>query len=169
MHKNELIKTLISADEDASLVIKTQEKIKVIIAGGSALIMHNVIQRQTMDIDTIGLNAELELVFNELGINSRMNAFSDSLAECYEDRLEKIDISTNVIDYYMLSLEDLVIMKLFSDRGKDYKDITNKQLLEKLDWNKLDQIIQSGEADVSFNQDRYKRFLKKYEDYKKEF
>ena len=46
----------------------------------------------------------------------------------------------------------------------------NKQeVLEKLDWNKLEKIVDDGEADNSFNTRIYKEFLSRYEKYKKDF
>lgn len=168
MDKLDLIERLKALDEDAVLVLP--HRISMVIVGGSALILGNYVSRTTQDIDVINRFPEkLQSILESHDINNRSNAFADCLAENYQDRLIKLDIETKMIDYYLLSLEDLVIMKLYSDRPNDYLDITNANTIVNLNWNLLDEIISSGEADVSFNQRRYKLFLEKYEKYKREY
>ena len=169
MNKKELIDKLLLADEEISMIYPSSPRINVVIGGGSVLIIQGLIDRQTPDIDTIGYYKGLESVFNKYEINSRMNAYSDCVAEKYEDRLIRIDLQTKTLDYYMLSVEDLVIMKLFSDRIKDYKDITEKTVLERIDWTLMQKIVDDGELNYSFDEKRYKRFLDKYNKYKREF
>lgn len=164
MNRDELISKLIKLDDDASLLLLT--RISMVIVGGSALILGMYTGRSTQDIDVIDKYPELQSILENYDINNRSNAFSDCLAENYKDRLIKMELKTKVIDYYLLSLEDLVIMKLFSDRPKDYSDIISEEVINSLDWEKLDKIIESGEADVSFNERRYKDFLVKYSNYK---
>ncbi|MBE6133639.1 MAG: hypothetical protein E7178_03095 [Erysipelotrichaceae bacterium] len=168
MNKDELLNKLKLADEEIYLSYGPQEKIDIVIAGGSSLLIRGLLSRQTADIDVINFYNEIEHIFNMYDINSRILTFGDSLAENYEDRLEELDIETKAVNYKMLSLEDLVIMKLHSFRGKDYEDITSKAVVDKLNWNKLNEIIESGEADVSFNERHYKEFLDRYERYKKD-
>ena len=69
----------------------------------------------------------------------------------------------------MLSLEDEVIMKLHSSRPKDYQDITNKAVLEQIDWELLQKIVDDGELDNSFYDRKYKLFIENYEKYKNNF
>ena len=168
MTREELLNKLKLADEEVYLTYGPQNKIDIVIAGGSSLLIRGLLSRQTADIDVINFYNEIEHIFNMYDINSRILTFGDSLAENYEDRLEELGIETKAINYKMLSLEDLVIMKLHSSRGKDYLDITSKEVVEKLNWDKLKEIIESGEADVSFNERRYKEFLRRFEKYKKD-
>ena len=119
-----MISKLKALDEEAALIIDA--KISMIIVGGSALVLGNHLNRSTQDIDVIDIYPELQSILENYDVNNRSNAFSDCLAENYENRLVKLDIETKVIEYYLLSLEDLVIMKLYSDRPNDYLDITNK-------------------------------------------
>ena len=169
MERTDLITVLRTLDEKASRIIPLGNKIVLTIAGGSALILGGHIKRSTTDIDILDNYPELQSLFGKYDVNNRINAYADSLAENYEDRLVKFDLETKAIDYYLLSLEDIVIMKLFSNRTKDYKDIREKDVINNLNWELLDKIISSGEADISFNQTRYKQFLERYEEYKKEF
>ena len=168
MDRDELIKNLKLADREIHGFFRGKKTIDVVIAGGSSLMIRGLLSRQTDDIDAISFYNDVEQIFNKYDINSRILTFGDSLAENYEDRLEDLNIETKAVRYHLLSLEDLVIMKLHSQRGKDYTDITSKEVVSNLDWDKLKQIIDSGEADVSFNERRYKEFLDRYEKYKKD-
>ena len=168
MNKQELIQTLLKADEEVSMITNSEFKANIIIVGGSALIIRDVIFRQTPDIDIIGLYKGMEFIFDKYNINARVNAFADNLAENYEDRVEKLDLNTKALDYFTLSLEDLFIMKLYSVRRKDYLDIIDENFITKLNWDKIDKIIADGELDNTFNDRKYKDFLKKYEEFKKE-
>ena len=168
MTREELLNKLKLADEEIADAFGEGIIIKVIIAGGSSLLVRRLLARQTKDIDIINFYNEVEHIFNKYNINSRILTYGDSLAENYEDRLEDIDVETKVVKYKMLSLEDLVIMKLHSHRSKDYLDISSKEVVESLNWELLDQIVSSGEVDTSFNQRVYKEFLEQYEKYKKE-
>ena len=168
MNREELFERLKKADREIYGFYKGQKKIDIVIAGGSSLMIRGLLERPTDDIDALNFYHDVEQIFNKYDINSRIFAYGDSLAEKYEDRLDDIDIQTHAVRYRLLSLEDLVIMKLHSHRDKDYIDITNKEVVNALDWDKLKQIIDSGEADVSFNERRYKEFLGRYEKYKKD-
>lgn len=170
MDKKDLIERLKLIDEEASLVLPLNHRVKVTIVGGSSLILHGCLVRVTLDIDIIeSFYPVLNPIFEKYDMNCRSNAFCDCLAENYANRLKKLNIKTKAIDYYLMSLEDIVIMKLFSDRKKDLDDIRSKTVVESLNWQLLDSIISSGEADVSFNERRYKLFLEKYKSYVEEY
>lgn len=169
MDKKELLNKLIALDEEVSMVMPEGEKIIMTIIGGGALILQGYLNRITLDIDLIDIyNPVLFPILEKYDVNCRSNAFIDCVAENYNSRLVKIDLNTKIIDYYTLSLEDLVIMKLFSFRGKDHQDIRTKEVLENLNWELLDEIISSGEADTSFNKRRYNEFLSRYKEYVEE-
>lgn len=169
MNKQELISKLIAMDDEISMIFPNEDKINVTIVGGGALILQGYLNRITLDIDLVDIYYPiLNPIFEKYDVNCRSNAFADCLAENYESRLKHVDIKTKIVDYYTLSLEDLVIMKLFSSRGKDHDDIRVKDVLDNLNWVKLEQIISSGEVDNSFNERRYKEFLSRYSDYVKE-
>ena len=169
MNKSELINKLITLDEEVSMVYPGKNRITMTIVGGGALLLQDYLNRITLDIDLIDVYYPiLAPILDKYDVNYRSNAFSDCLAENYNSRLVKVNIDTKIIDYYVLSLEDLVIMKLFSTRGKDRADIREKEVVENLNWDKLETIISSGEVDVSFNERRYKEFLSKYQEYVEE-
>ena len=166
---DELIKRLKALDDDVAHQAPSVTKARITIVGGGALVMLNSFSRITFDIDVMDIfSPELLPIMEKYDINARSNAFCDCVAYNYEDRLVKLDIDTKIIDFYLMSLEDIVIMKLFSDRGKDLQDIRDSKIVNNLDWDLLEQIISSGEANVYFNELRYKHFLEHYEEYKKE-
>lgn len=122
-----------------------------------------------MDIDIVGSYVPLlNPIIEKYDMNCRSNAFCDCIAENYEDRLTKLNLKTKAIDYYLMSLEDIVVMKLFSDRKKDLNDIRLPEVVSNINWVLLDEIITSGEVDNSFNTRRYEWFLKKYKEYVEE-
>ena len=134
------------------------------------MVLSEVLFRQTVDIDVVGtVYHELSPLMEKYDINSRINAFSDCLPYNYEDRLVKLELGTKRIYYYILSLEDLVVLKLFSPREKDRADITSESVLSKIDWHKLDQIVTNGELDNWFDRRKYDLFLEKYNEYVREY
>ena len=169
MDKNELTDKLIALDEEVSMVYSSDNRITMTIVGGGALLLQGYLNRITLDIDLIDVYYPiLAPILDKYDVNYRSNAFSDCLAENYSSRLVKVNLNTRIIDYFTLSLEDLVIMKLFSSRGKDHIDIREKEVLNNLNWDKLEEIISSGEADTSFDERSYKVFLSNYKEYVEE-
>ena len=127
MQKNDLLENLKNLDKEVSLIYLPSNKIKIVIVGSGSLILQGFLTRATNDIDVVGFSyPELIHILEEYNVNCRSNAFSDCLAINYEDRLVKIELETKVFDYYALSLEDMVIMKLFSDRDKNKSDIRER-------------------------------------------
>lgn len=169
MNKSGLLNRLIALDEEVSMVFPGEQRINMTIVGGGALILQGYLNRVTLDIDLIDIYYPILMpILEKYDVNCRSNAFADCLAENYVSRLHKVDLNTKIIDYYTLSLEDLVIMKLFSSRGKDHKDIRSNEIVNNINWELLNEIVSSGEADVSFNQIRYKEFLSRYQEYVEE-
>ena len=52
----------------------------------------------------------------------------------------KLNLGTKVIDYYTLSLEDVVISKIAAGREKDIEDINNKNVVKAINWELLGQL-----------------------------
>lgn len=66
------------------------------------------------------------------------------------------------INVYIASLEDIVISKLSSNRGKDSEDIRSPMVIESLDWDLLDEIVNSDDFKDNM-------FMYDYRDYREEF
>lgn len=70
-----------------------------------------------------------------------------------------------------MSLEDIVISKIYSNRLKDKIDIENDNVLNELNWELLD-ILVNDEMEVkasSLNNRTYSELKQSYEDYKRRF
>lgn len=131
MNKAEIIKRLMSVDNDMSLLDTTADTYSCIIVGGSALVLLEKIYRSTHDIDSINASDEIKQLLEIYNINMNVSAY----------RIIPIDIPTKKVKFYTVSLEDLVVSKLCSMRDKDVEDIENELVYKSLDWNLLDKLI----------------------------
>lgn len=62
-----------------------------------------------------------------------------------------------------------MISKLFSDRPKDKHDIMNPEIINSIDWNKMDEIINSEDFNDNILNDRLRNVFKyNYRDYREE-
>ena len=166
--KDELFKRLIRLDEDADLMFDDDKRFSMVIVGGSALILLEVISRATSDIDALYVSSEIIELLERYDINSAVSTFINNFPYNYYDRLVELHKGRK-IDFYSASLEDIVIAKLYSGRDKDRQDITSKNVLEKLDWAILEELaISENEARASaLNEFRYNEFKSNYDDYVK--
>lgn len=171
MIQEDLLQRLYRLDEEAALLFDDSRRFHMVIVGGSALILLRVIPRATMDIDALKVSAELLALLEKYDINCNVKAFEDQFPYNYEDRLQKLPIDGEKIDFYTASLEDIVAAKLFSNRDTDRQDIISKELLEKLDWERLEYLAtDENEVKASIlNPRRYGDFLANFEEYKRRF
>ena len=168
--KNEIIERLLMLDEEVSLAFDDIDTYyEMVIVGGGALVLIDKLTRATQDIDAIMYPKELHPFLERYDINNHVLAFMTNFAPDYYDRRIKIDVPSKKIHFYTASLEDIVISKLFSDRPKDKHDIMNPEIIKALDWNKLDEIINSEDFNDNILNDRIRNlFLFNYRDYKEE-
>ena len=171
MQYEELLMRLSRLDEDASLMFDEDKRFRMVIVGGSGLILLETITRATMDIDALGVSKELAGLLERYDINCRVGTFINNFPYNYEDRLHKVKLKGKKIDFYTASLEDIVIAKLFSNRDTDRRDITDPAVLRALDWEKLEEIV-SDEEEIknnALNERNYLDFLVNYSEYKRRF
>ena len=166
--KDELFKRLIRLDEDADLMFDDDKRFSMVIVGGSALILLEVIARATSDIDALDVSTEIVELLERYDINVGVSTFINNFPYNHYDRLIELHKGRK-IDFYSASLEDIVIAKLYSGRDKDRQDITSKNVLEKLDWDILEELATSeNEARASaLNEFRYNEFKSNYDEYVK--
>ena len=167
--KSDLIKKLRLLDDEASLRFTRKNKLQLVIVGGSALMLLDVITRVTSDIDAIRVSYELQEFLSDYNINTRVVAYESFFPYGYEDRLVKLQFQGKRIDFFTASLEDIVIAKLHSARKKDKEDIENKAVIAAIDWDLLEKLA-TAEDEVkasSLNSFRYNEFLDSYHDYVK--
>lgn len=168
MKNNDLIQRLMMLDEEADLLYSGGEKLYCIIVGGSALMLLGYVNRVTHDIDSIQCHDKLLCLIDKYDINMQVRAHIDCFPEDYENRIQKLDIPTKKIDYYTLSLEDLVISKLIAGRSTDIFDIISDKVVNDIDFSKLDELAEAILPDLLNDRIRsefkynYTEYCKKY-------
>ena len=168
MKTNDLFKRLLMLDEEASLRFDDDEKFYCIIVGGSALMLLGYINRATHDIDSIDCHKKLIPLIKKYDINMQVRAHLDCFPEDYCERIKRLDLPTKKIDYYTLSLEDLVISKMLAGRSNDMFDIGSENIVSNLDFIKLDKLVQTILPDLLNDRVRnefvyiYSEYCKKY-------
>jgi len=171
--EEDLLQRLRNLDEDVSLSCSSDIRLKVIIVGGGALVLHGAISRATSDIDVL-LRADRRLIELVVGlmeaydINCRVSAYESYFPYNYEDRLDHI-LEGKCVDYYTASLEDIAIAKLGACRPEDLDDL--REISECIDWETLEHLAKdSGELRSStLNDNTYHNFLANYEEYERRY
>lgn len=165
--KEDLLLRLDRLDEDASLLFDDDCRFKMVIVGGSALILLETITRATLDIDALDASPEIVDLLEKYDINMRVGTFVNNFPYNYDDRLVPVRVGGKRIDFYTASLEDIVIAKLYSGRDKDIRDITDPRVLSAINWRRLTYLATAEEeAQASaLNPFRYSEFLDSYKNY----
>lgn len=165
--KNELMERLIRLDEDADLLFDDDRRFRLVIVGGSALILLETITRATHDIDALDVSPEISDLLEKYDINTRVATFINNFPYNYDDRLVPVRLNGRRIDFYTASLEDIIIAKLYSGRATDVQDIIDPKVLQAVDWARLEYLATAeDEAKASaLNAFRYEEFLDSYRSY----
>lgn len=169
MQRNVLLNRLERLDEDASYIFKSDKRFRLVIVGGGALVLQEYLSRATNDIDALEVSLEINNLLTKYDINTRVKAYLCNFPYNFEDRMSKIEVGGRRIDFYAVSLEDIVISKLYSSRIIDQHDIENETILKAINWETLDRIaLDENETKSSSLNDRtYSEFRQSYEDYKR--
>lgn len=171
MYKDDLLERLRRLDEDADLIYDDDRRFQMIIVGGSALVLLDVIFRSTQDIDALNASREIRDMLEKYDINCRVMTYINNFPYNYEDRAVRIPIEGKKIDFFTASLEDIVIAKLFSYRDTDARDVENPEVIKALDWEKLEQLA-ADEHEVknnALNERAYNTFQYNYGEYVRRF
>ncbi len=168
-NKEDLIMRLERLDEDADLMFDDDRRFRMVIVGGSALILLETITRATHDIDALDVSPEIQELLEKYDINTRVGTFINNFPYNYDDRLVPVRLNGRRIDFYTASLEDIVVAKLYSGRAKDLQDIIDEKVLAAINWDRLEYLATAEEeAQASaLNQFRYDEFLDSYQSYVK--
>ena len=172
MMRAELIQRLKDLDEEASLLFGEAERLHMVIVGGGALILMELLPRATHDIDVLDSSRKLHSLMESYDINTRVQTYINNVPYNYEDRLVPLpDIQGKIIDFYTASLEDIVIAKLYSYRGVDHEDITDPNVLRAIDWDRLHNLATAeDEAKRSALNDRsYEQFLYDFNEFERAY
>lgn len=171
LFREDMLNRLDRLDEDASLMFDENKKFHLIIVGGSALILHESLMRATNDIDAISASREILELLVKYDINCRVQTYINNFPYKYENRLVRLPVGGRKIDFFMVSLEDIVIAKLYSPRPTDIRDIENAKVIESIDWELLDKLaVEDDEAKASaLNPRCYADFKAAYDDFVRRF
>lgn len=147
MNKQQMIEKLKRIDEDAFFRLggSVERKAEVVIIGGSALLLGDLSAKETTkDVDVFQVSAEesvRQILYSDPDINGRCQAYSQNVPYNFEDRLRRVELSTLAIDFFILSQEDLAVMKLYRWEDPDIADLTSRRFLETMDWTLLKRLV----------------------------
>ena len=166
--KDELRERLEMLDTDAAVLFNDGIRYHVYIAGGGALLLMGYSSRATSDIDVIDATNSLYDLFAKYQINGHIAAHINSFLFNYPDRVKPL-WSGEKIDFYTVSLEDIVISKLCAGRPPDTDDL--KAVAKYVDWDKLESLAFDEDElrTIKMSDRQYSEFKYAYEDYVKEF
>lgn len=165
--KDDLMARLARLDEDADLLFDDDRRFRMVIVGGSALILLETINRATHDIDALEVSPEILELLEKYDINTRVSTFINNFPYNYDERLVPVRLNGRRIDFYTASLEDIIVAKLYSGRATDVQDIIDPKVLQAVDWDRLEHLATAeDEAKASaLNDFRYAEFLDSYYTY----
>lgn len=166
MEKEDIKENLLKLDREIYLFTQSSRSIDVVIVGSTCLAFLANISRRTQDIDILKMTHNIPNdILHKYKMNTAVQAFGESnLPYNYEDRLVYLNINTKIINYYLLSLEDIIISKIYAGREKDKFDINLESVIKKIDWIKLEKCAKEMEMSA-MNLRVYKEFKDSYNDF----
>ena len=114
-------KILSTLERTNSLLADKGAKGKIIVVGGSAIALLTRGERVTTDIDYIGSLSLSSKELNELSLSNDIEGIL--IVPAVEEMLFGDEFNFTNLDVYVLSWEDLAIMKMYSTRQKDLEDL----------------------------------------------
>lgn len=94
---------------------------KIIVTGGSAIALLSKGSRVTTDIDYVGSLALSSAELNRLSLSNDVEGIL--IVPAIEEMTFDLEFKYSNLEVYVLSWEDLAIMKLYSTRQKDLEDL----------------------------------------------
>lgn len=131
---------------------------KIIITGGSAIALLSRGSRVTTDIDYIGSLALSSSELNKLSLSNDVEGIL--IVPAIEEMSFDLEFKYSNLEVYVLSWEDLAIMKLYSTRQKDLEDLQeyilpNIQLFyrlrSRLKYYECDYVGNLNDPDLNYN------------------
>lgn len=141
---------------------------RLVIVGGGAMVLLGCLTRSTADLDALEAPRGLTELMEAYDINRRVVAYLDHFAYNLEDRLVALSLGTTAVECFSASLEDVVASKLYSERFQDERDIRRPEVLEAIDWARLEHVVEDMQ-NSKMNDRRYGQFLHNYQLYRQEY
>ena len=166
MDRQSLIEALKDMEEFSE--IKKLECPPIYLLGGSACIIQGYLDRATRDIDILDLeySSQVGRLFRILGDVDYLDIILTTLAEGYEERTIRVKEIKN-IEVYVLSREDIVVTKIGRYSDKDKEDI--KILMEKVDKEKIIQLIDNVKKRKNLSSKIKLNFIENVEQFRSDF
>jgi hypothetical protein len=141
LRREDIADILFEVDQRLKDILQNDLTIDLIIIGSGAFLLKGLLTRVTYDIDTFTINDnKVRLILEEYNINDAGSRIM-TICENYDKRVEKVNLPLEKINLFVLSDLDLVISKLGSTRPKDIQDIIESGLINKIDFDTLENII----------------------------
>lgn len=152
---SKIVKTLVELN---SSLAKRSTTGKIIITGGSAISILTHGERVTTDIDYIGNLALSSVELNKLSLSNDVEGIL--IVPAIEEMTFEEQYNFSNLEVYILSWEDLAIMKLYSIRQKDLEDLQEyilpnirlfHQLKRRLKYYECDYVGNLNDPDLNYN------------------
>jgi len=171
MQSATVFKNLSDLDGDLLAHFGINRFFDITIVGSGALILLGVVSpdRRTTDIDVLETPPEIASFFAPYQMNTMVETFLYTYPESWTQRKQKLTFEGDCLSVYIMSLEDLTILKLLAFRKRDQEDLEDIVLSEELDWDLLDDII-NDPTELRINlatEDEWNQFVERYEWLKK--
>ena len=139
-------------DDDLLSLLGDDRRVEIVVVGGSALMMLELVgdARMTTDIDVIEADKQVEILLERYDMNQLVSTFRYRMPENWHERRQRIPFLGVVLDIYAPSNEDLAIMKLDSYREVDKSDIREMILNREIDFIKLQSIV-DNDSEIRIN------------------
>lgn len=131
---------------------------KIIVTGGSAIALLSKGSRVTTDIDYIGSLTLSSAELNKLSLSNDVEGIL--IVPAIEEMTFELEFKYSNLEVYVLSWEDLAIMKLYSTRQKDLEDLQEyilpniqlfHQLKRRLKYYECDYVGNLNDPDLNYN------------------
>ncbi len=100
MQRDDMLKRLLSLDEEVSLLYPDAERINMVIVGGGALVLMEYISRSTHDIDVLSVSHRIQELMLKYDMNTQVQSYINNFPYNYEDRLRAVPLHGRIIDFF---------------------------------------------------------------------
>jgi hypothetical protein len=160
--KNGILHRLTQLDNDLLALYGMTHRFEIILAGGSALVLLDLLpgERFTTDIDVLETSKEMIGLLERYDMNADVSTFMYKYPENWRERLQPVGYEGKVLDVYTLSNEDLAITKLLAWRRTDKTDLVKMLASGSIEVGKLKDIINDiTEIRVNLDDDEWTALL----------
>lgn len=151
-NKDGILSRLRQLDDDLLSLYPDKAPFSITIVGGSAIVLRDLASNktQTVDIDALRAEEELEELFSRYDINTHVDTFLFQFPTNFEHRLVEVEFSGSMLRVLTLSNEDLAITKLIAWRKQDQEDLYGMLEVGSIDTKKLVAIL-NDDSEVRIN------------------